>query len=95
MCTKVNIYNQTQASTFLDQHKIMLDNELEKRFKSLCLILGSVILQIQNLLHGILTFVTSHSGALRKLIFEDTCSQVIWTFMMLRHLSLIMMHYDR
>jgi hypothetical protein len=39
--------------------------------------------------------VTSHSGALRKLIIEDTCSQVIWTFLMLKHLYLIMMRYDR
>ena len=34
---------------------------------------------------------TSRSGALRKLIFEDTCSQVIWNFVMLNHLYLIMM----
>ena len=40
-------------------------------------------------------YVTSRSGALRKLIFEDTCSQVIWTFLILIHLCLIMIHSDR
>ena len=30
-----------------------------------------------------------------NLFFEDTCSQVIWTIMILKLLSLIMMRYDR
>ena len=40
-------------------------------------------------------YVTSRFGTLRNLFFEDTCSQVIWTVMMLKHLSLIMMRDDR
>ena len=39
--------------------------------------------------------VTSRSGALTNLFFEDTCSQVIWIFMMIKHLSLMMMRHDR
>jgi hypothetical protein len=39
-------------------------------------------------------YVTSRSGALTKLIIEDTCSQMIWIFMMMNHLTVMMMRHD-
>jgi hypothetical protein len=45
-------------------------------------------------MNNILLSVTSRSGALTKLIIEDTCSQMIWIFMMMNHLTVMMMRHD-